>query len=47
MNAADIELLLEDIPNQPPVVIPARTVQEAVEAGDLPPLDRDAADVFS
>ena len=47
MNAADIEQLLQDIPDQPPVAIPARTVQEAVEAGDLPPLDRDAADVFS
>ncbi len=32
MNAADIEQLLQDIPVQPPVVIPARTVQEAVAA---------------
>jgi hypothetical protein len=47
MNAADIELLLQDIPDQPPVVVPARTVREAVEAGDLPPLDRDAANVFT
>ena len=42
MNAADIEQLLQDIPDQQPVVVPARTVREAVEAGDLPPLDRDA-----
>jgi hypothetical protein len=32
---------------QPPVVIPVRTVQEAIAAGDLPPLDADAANVFS
>ncbi len=48
---ADIEQLLKDIPNQPPVAVPgpARTVREAVtvEAGDLPQLDRDAANVFS
>ncbi len=25
MNAADIEQLLQDTPNQPPVVVPART----------------------
>ena len=43
MSAADIEQLLQDIPVQPPVVVPARTVQEAVAAGDLPPLDVDAA----
>ena len=41
-----IEQLLQDIPVQPPVVVPVRTVQEAI-AGDLPPLDVDAADVFS
>ncbi len=47
MNADDIEQLLQDIPVQQPVVVPVRTVQEAVAAGDLPPLDVDAADVFS
>jgi hypothetical protein len=31
----------------PPVVVPVRTVQEAVAAVDLPPLDADAANVFS
>ena len=48
-SAADIDQLLQDIPDrhQPPVVVPARTVREAIEAGDLPPLDRDAANVFS
>ena len=48
-SAAGIDQLLQDIPDrhQPPVVVPARTVREAVEAGDLPPLDRDAANVFS
>ena len=47
MYAADIEQLLQDIPEHPPVVVPARTVQEAVDAGDLPPLDVDAANVFT
>jgi len=47
MNADDIEQLLQDIPVQPPVVVPVRTVQEAVAAGDIPPLDVDAAEVFS
>ncbi len=47
INAADNELLLQDIPVQPPVVIPARTMQEAVQAKDLPPLDVDAPNVFS
>ncbi len=47
IDAADIEQLVQDIPVQPPVVVPARTVQEAVAAGDLPPLDADAANVFS
>ena len=47
MHAADIEQLLQSIPVQPPVVVPVRTVQEAVAAGDLPPLDVDAANVFS
>ncbi len=41
IHTADIELLLQDIPVQPPVVIPARTMQEAVQAKDLPPLDMD------
>ncbi len=39
--AADIEQLVQDIPEKPLVVIPVRTVQEAVAAGDLPPLDAD------
>ena len=47
IDAADIEQLERDIPVQPPVVVPVRTVQEAVAAGDLPPLDEDAAHVFS
>ena len=47
IDAADIEQLVRDIPVQPPVVVPVRTVQEAVAAGDLPPLDADAANVFS
>ena len=47
VNAHDIEQLLKDIPVQPPVVVPFRTVQEAVAAGDLPPLDVDAAEVFT
>jgi hypothetical protein len=47
INAADIEQLLQDIPEQPPVLVPARTVQEAVDAGDLLPLDVDAANVFT
>ena len=47
MSAADIEQLLQDIPVQPPVIVPVRTGQEAIAAGDLPPLDVDAADVFS
>ncbi len=33
MIANDIEQLLQDIPVQPPVAIPVRTVQEAAEAG--------------
>ena len=32
MNAADIQLLLQDIPVQPPVAVPIKTVQETVEA---------------
>jgi hypothetical protein len=44
--AADIEQLVQDIPVQPSVVVPVRTVHEAVAAGDLPPLDADAANVF-
>jgi hypothetical protein len=47
VDAADIEQLVLDIPVQPPVVVPVRTVQEAVVAGDLPPLDADAANIFS
>ncbi len=47
MNTADIEQLLQDIPEQPPAVVPARTGQEAVDAGDLLPLDVDAANVFT
>ena len=47
IDAADIELLLQDIPVQPPVVIPARSMQEAIQAEDMPPLDVDAANVFS
>ena len=47
MTADDIEQLLQEIPVQPPVVVPATTVQEAVAAGDLPPLDVDSANVFS
>ena len=47
ISAGDIEQLMQDIPVQPPVEIPVRTVQEAVAAGDLPPLDVDAANVFS
>jgi hypothetical protein len=47
IDAADIEQLVKDIPAQPPVVVPVRTVQEAVAAGDLNPLDADAANVFS
>jgi hypothetical protein len=35
MNADDIEQLLQDIPVQPPVVVPVRTVQEAIEDGDI------------
>ena len=38
---------LQDIPVQSPVVVPVRTVQEAIAAGDIPPLDADAAEVFS
>jgi hypothetical protein len=47
--AADIdsEQPVQDFPVQPPVVVPVRTVQGAVSAGDLPPLDADAANVFS
>ncbi len=46
MNADDIEQLLQEIPVHLPAVVPVRTVQEAVAAGDLPPLDVDAANVF-
>jgi hypothetical protein len=47
INAADIELLVQDIPVQPPVVISSRTMQAAVEAKDLPPLDVEAVNIFS
>jgi hypothetical protein len=47
IDAADIELLLQGIPVQPPVVIPARSMQEAIQAEDMPPLDVDAPKVFS
>jgi hypothetical protein len=47
MNADDIEQVLQDIPVHLPAVVPVRTVQEAVAAGDLPPLDVDATNVFS
>jgi hypothetical protein len=47
IDAADIELLLQDIPVQPPVVIPARSMQEAIQAEDIPPPDVDAANIFS
>ncbi len=47
IDTADIELLLQGIPVQPPVVIPARSMQEAIQAEDMPPLDVDAANVFS
>ncbi len=47
IDAADIELLLQGIPVQPPVVIPARSMQEAIQAEDMPPLDVDAANIFS
>jgi hypothetical protein len=47
MNADDIEQQLQEIPVNLPAVVPVRTVQEAVAAGDLPPLDVDAANVFS
>jgi hypothetical protein len=46
IDATDIALLLQEIPVHPPVVIPARTMQEAVQANYLPPLDVDAANVF-
>ncbi len=42
IDAADIEQLVQEIPVQPPVVVPVRTVQEAVAAGDLPPLDAES-----
>ena len=47
IDAADIQQLVRDIPVQPSVVVPVRTVQDAVAAGDLPPLDAEAANVFS
>ncbi len=36
-----------DLLIRPPVVVPVRTVQEAIAAGDIPPLDVDASVVFS
>ena len=47
ITVSDIDQLLQDIPVQPPLLVPVRTVQEAVAAGYLPPLDVDAAKVFS
>ncbi len=47
IDAADIQLLLLGIPVQPPVVIPASSMQEAIQAEDMPPLEVDAANVFS
>ena len=35
INAADKQDLLPDIPVQPPVAVPARTMQEAIAAKDL------------
>ena len=32
-TASDLEQLMQDIPVQPPVMVPERTVQEAVAAG--------------
>ncbi len=46
INAADMEHLLQDIPVQPPVAVPARTMQEAIAAKDQPPLDVDASEVI-
>ncbi len=43
IDTDDIEQLVQDIPVQLPLVVPVRTVQEAVAAGDLPPLDADAS----
>jgi hypothetical protein len=47
MNADDIEQLLQEILVHPPAVVPVRTLQEALAAGNLPPLNVDAANVFS
>ena len=47
ITAADIEQLVREIPVQVSVVVPVRTVQEAVAAGDPPPVDAEAANVFS
>ncbi len=47
MSTVDIQQLLQDIPVQPPVAVPVRTVQEAVAAGDLPSVDVEAGNVFS
>jgi hypothetical protein len=47
MNVDDIEKLLQEIPVHAPTVVPVRTVQEAVGAGDLPSLDEVADNVFS
>jgi hypothetical protein len=47
LTVADLEQLLQEIPVQPPVVVPVMTVQEAVAARDLPSLDVDATNVFS
>jgi hypothetical protein len=47
MIAVDIEQRLQEIPVHQTAVVPVRTVQEALAVGDLPPLDVDAANVFS
>ncbi len=46
MSTADIEQLLQDVPVQAPVAVPVRTMQETVAAGDMPPLDVEAGNVF-
>jgi hypothetical protein len=47
MAAADIEQVLQVIHMHPPLVVAGRTVLEEVKTGDLPPLDEEAANVFS
>ncbi len=47
MNADDVKQLLQEIPVHLPAVVPVRTMQEAVAAGDLPPLHVDAAQLVA